>query len=60
MSTFTIIVNESLYLGERNWNSLRFAKKSLESGLAVNFFLMADAVYIARRSQRPPEQAPNL
>ncbi len=60
MATFTIIINEAPYAGERAWNGLRFAKKSLESGLAVNLFLMADAVYVARRNQKPPDQAPNL
>ncbi len=60
MGTFTIILNEAPYLGERAWNGLRFAKKALETGLAVNLFLMADAVYLARRNQKPPKQAPNL
>lgn len=60
MSTFTIIIHEAPYAGERAWNGLRFAKKTLESGLAVNLFLMADAVYAARRNHRPPPQAPNL
>ena len=60
MEAFTIIINEAPYVGERAWNGLRLAKKSLESGLAVNLFLMADAVYVARRNQRPPQQAPNL
>lgn len=60
MHTFTIIVNEAPYVGERAWNGLRFAKKALESGLAVNLFLMADAVYVARRNQRPPRETPNL
>lgn len=60
METFTIIIHEAPYIGERAWNGLRFAKKALESGLAVNLFLMADAVYVARRNQRPPEQVPNL
>lgn len=60
METFTTIINEAPYLGERAWNGLRFAKKALETGLAVNLFLMADAVYVARRNQRPPQSAPNL
>jgi len=60
MAIFTIIINESPYKGERAWNGLRFAKKALESGIGVNLFLMADAVYVARRDQQPPERAPNL
>lgn len=60
MATFTIVINEAPYSGERAWNGLRFAKKALESGLAVNLFLMADAVYGARRNHQPPPQVPNL
>ena len=60
MATFTIVIDEAPYAGERAWNGLRLAKKSLESGLAVNLFLMADAVYVARRDQQSPQQAPNL
>lgn len=60
METFTIIIHEAPYIGERAWNGLRFAKKALESGVAVNLFLMADAVYVARRNHRPPPQTPNL
>lgn len=60
MATFTIVINEASYSGERAWNGLRFAKKALESGLAVNLFLMADAVYVSPRNHKLSLQAPNL
>lgn len=60
METFTIIINDAPYTTEKAWNALRFARKALDSHIAVNIFLLADSVYVARRGQKPAEGQPNL
>jgi tRNA 2-thiouridine synthesizing protein D len=47
-------------VGERAWNSLRLALTALAKDNLVNIFLIDDGIYVARKSQSPPEGTPNL
>lgn len=57
---FTVILHDAPYTTERSWNGLRFAEKVLDSGIPVRVFLFSDAVYVARKGQQPPADAPNI
>ncbi len=57
---FTVILHEAFYTTERSWNGLRLAEKALDSGLPVHVLLFSDAVYVARKEQRPPEGSQNI
>lgn len=53
MQTLLIILNEMPYKNDRAFNALRLAGSAAEQGTAVTMFLMGDAVYLARKGQKP-------
>lgn len=57
-----IILNEPPYGSERSYNGLRMAHALLkhDTGGNVTVFLMADAVFCAKRGQKPPDGYYNL
>jgi len=57
---FTVILHDAPYTTERSWNGLRFAEKSLDSGIPLRVFLFSDAVYVARKEQQPAEGAAKI
>lgn len=58
--TLTVVITEPPYVNDSSWNALRLAQAAVASGHKVNIFLLGDAVYTARRDQRPDPGRPNL
>ena len=56
----SVVISERPYLNDNAWNALRLAQTALDEGNQVNVFLLGDAVYIARKDQRPQADQPNL
>jgi uncharacterized protein involved in oxidation of intracellular sulfur len=58
----TIIINDAPYGAERAWNALRLASACASEAvkLEVNVFLLGDAVYLAKKEQKPPDGYYNL
>ncbi|MFQ6618434.1 MAG: DsrE/DsrF/TusD sulfur relay family protein [Fidelibacterota bacterium] len=55
MATITVVVGEAPYGKERFYSTLRFILAALQEGHGVNLFIFEDAVFAAKRGQRPPE-----
>jgi len=55
MATITIVIGDPPYGKERVYTALRFSLVALHEGHQVNFFILEDAVFAAKRGQKPPE-----
>ena len=55
MATITVVVGDPPYGKERVYTALRFSLAALHQGHQVNLFILEDAVFAAKRGQRPPE-----
>jgi len=55
MAIITVVVGDPPYGKQRVYTALRFSLVALHEGHRVNFFLLEDAVFAAKRGQRPPE-----
>jgi len=50
----TIVIQEAPYGSEKAYNALRYASALLVQQVAVNLFLLADGVGVAKRNQKTP------
>ena len=55
MTVITVAVGDPPYGKERVYTALRFSLVALHEGHQVNLFLFEDAVFAAKRGQKPPE-----
>ena len=55
MAIITVAVGDPPYGKERVYTALRFSLVALHEGHQVNLFLFEDAVFAAKRGQKPPE-----
>jgi len=55
MATITVVVGDPPYGKERLYTALRFSLVALHQGHQVSLFALEDAVFAAKRGQRPPE-----
>ncbi|MDZ7261050.1 MAG: DsrE family protein [candidate division KSB1 bacterium] len=55
MASITVVIAEPPYGKERLYTTLRFVLAALADGHPVNLFLLEDAVFAARKGQKPPE-----
>ena len=55
MATITVVVGDPPYGKERVYTALRFSLVALHEGHQVNMFILEDAVFAAKRGQKPPE-----
>jgi len=55
MATITVAVADPAYGRQRVYTALRFSLVALHEGHQVNLFLLEDAVFAAKRGQKPPE-----
>jgi len=55
MAVITVAVGDPPYGKERVYTALRFSLVALHEGHQVNLFLFEDAVFAAKRGQKPPE-----
>jgi tRNA 2-thiouridine synthesizing protein D len=55
MATITVVVGDPPYGKERVYTALRFSLVALHEGHQVNLFILEDAVFAAKRGQKPPE-----
>ena len=55
MAIITVAVGDPPYGKQRVYTALRFSLVALHEGHQVNLFLFEDAVFAAKRGQRPPE-----
>jgi uncharacterized protein involved in oxidation of intracellular sulfur len=54
MDKLTMVIQDAPYGSEKAYNALRYASALLTSQVAVNLFLLADAVSVAKRDQKTP------
>ncbi len=54
MDKLTIVVQDAPYGSEKAYNALRYASALLANQVAVNLFLLADGVDVAKRNQKTP------
>lgn len=54
MEKLTIIIQDAPYGSEKAYNALRYASALLANQVAVNLFLVADGVGVAKRGQKTP------
>ncbi|MBI1956813.1 MAG: DsrE family protein [Acidobacteria bacterium] len=54
MDKLTIVVQDAPYGSEKAYNALRYASALLTVQVAVNVFLLADGVAVAKRHQKTP------
>ncbi len=54
MEKLTIILQDAPYGTEKAFNALRYASALLANQVAVNLFLLADGVGVAKRNQKTP------
>lgn len=54
MEKVTVIIQDAPYGTEKAYNALRYASALLANDVAVNLFLLADGVGVARRHQKTP------
>ena len=54
MDKLTIIVQDAPYGSEKAYNALRYASALQAAPVAVNVFLLADGVTVAKRNQKTP------
>jgi tRNA 2-thiouridine synthesizing protein D len=55
MATIPVAVGDPPYGKQRVYTTLRFSLVALHEGPRVNLFLLEDAVFAAKRGQKPPE-----
>lgn len=55
MASITVAVGDPSYGDQRVYTALRFSLVALHEGHQVNLFLFEDAVWAAKKGQRPPE-----
>jgi tRNA 2-thiouridine synthesizing protein D len=55
MAVITVAVGDPPYGRQRVYTALRFSLVALHEGHQVNLFLFEDAVFAAKRGQKPPE-----
>lgn len=55
MATITVAVGDPPYGKERVYTALRFSLVALHQGHQVNLFIFEDAVWMAKKGQRPRE-----
>lgn len=55
MATMTVILADSPYGKERPYTTLRFVLSALVGGHKVNLFLFEDAIFLAKKGQKPME-----
>lgn len=55
MATITVAVGDPPYGKQRVYTALRFSLVALHEGHQVNLFLFEDAVFAAKKGQKPPE-----
>src|SRR4030042_5035826 len=55
MASMTVVVGDPPYGKERGYTALRFSLVALHQGHHVNMFILEDAVFAAKRGQKPPE-----
>ena len=55
MAIITVAVGDPPYGKQRVYTALRFSLVALHEGHQVNLFLFEDAVFAAKRGQKPPE-----
>ncbi len=54
MDKLTVVIQDAPYGSEKAYNALRYASALLVNHVAVNVFLLADGVGIAKRNQKTP------
>ena len=54
MDKLTIVIQDAPYGREKAYNALRYASALLANQVAVNAFLLADGVAVAKRNQKTP------
>ena len=54
MEKLTIVIQDAPYGSEKAYNALRYASALLTSAVAVNLFLLADGVGVAKNHQKTP------
>lgn len=54
MDKLTIVVQDAPYGSEKAYNALRYASALLANSVAVNLFLLADGVGVAKDNQKTP------
>lgn len=54
MEKLTIVVQDAPYGSEKAYNALRYASALLANQVAVNLFLLADGVGVAKGRQKTP------
>lgn len=59
MASITVVVGDPPYGKERVYSALRFILAALFEGHSVNLFLLEDAVFLAKKGQKP-EEMPSL
>ena len=60
MEKITIIINDPPYGTEKSWNALRYAQALCLVQTEINIFLLADAVFCAKKGQTTPTGYYNL
>ena len=59
--TFLFVINDAPYGNERPYNAMRHAMNLVKrEGVQVKIFLVADAVFCARKGQKTPEGYYNI
>lgn len=59
--TFLFVINDAPYGNERPYNAMRHAMNMVKrEGVQVKIFLVADAVFCARKGQKTPEGYYNI
>jgi uncharacterized protein involved in oxidation of intracellular sulfur len=54
MEKLTILLQDAPYGSEKAYNALRYASALLANQMAVNIFLLADGVAVAKCNQKTP------
>jgi uncharacterized protein involved in oxidation of intracellular sulfur len=54
MERVVLVIQDAPYGTEKAYNALRFASALVANQVAVNLFLLADGVGVAKRNQRTP------
>ena len=54
MEKLTIVLQDAPYGSEKAYNALRYASALLANQMAVNIFLLADGVAVAKCNQKTP------
>lgn len=58
---YLFVINDAPYGNERSYNALRHAMNLVKrEGVGVKVFLVADAVYCARKDQKTPDGYYNI